>query len=420
VKRSVFPACLCLGVFATGAFAADFSAKGSLSETVEGSDNYFLVNSPSGTTFKSLSAVNLSVLARTPMTQYLLDTHYSYYKYSGPGTADTVLTNGMPADATFRIDHTTELAKYNLATSWNRLDLASTLLTQTGVASAHGTQDTYKINAGVTRDLNRNDSITWSAQASTAQYIDSTLTPYKDVTTTLAWNRLLSPTTTLNNSVMFDWFGADDTANSQRLFWQIMTGLKSQLSKRLTLDASVGETFSNAYQSGMIAPPGTTFTQIIQPGAAHDWVANIGLQYQLLKNTKVSLTAAQTVMPTVLGDLQKSDTVGVTLSHDINHFSNLTFTSQIAHTLSLGTEANFFTASVAYAYKLTREWRTVVSYTYRQRNDDTGLARSSTVLLSLTRDFTLFGNPTAIDEADAARKKEREQKSIGEVFPTLP
>jgi hypothetical protein len=418
VKRSVFPACLCLSVFATGALAADFSAKGSLSETVEGSDNYFLVNAPSGTTFKSLSAVNLDVLARTPTTRYLFDTHYSYYKYLGPGSADTVLTDGTPADATFRIDHTTELAKYNLATSWTRQDLATTLLAQTGVASAHGTQDTYNITGGFTRDLSRVDSITWSAQASTASYTDSTQTPYKDVTTTLAWNRLLSPTTTLNNSVMFDWFASDDSANSQRLFWQIMTGLQSRLTKRLTFNASVGEVFANAYQSGTIAPLGTTSFQI-QPGATHDWVANIGLQYQLLKTTSVSFTAAQTVAPTILGDLQKSDTIGVTLSHDINEFSNLTFSSNVAHTKELGIEGNFFSAQVGYGYRLTREWRSMVSYAYRQSISGTGLARSNTVLLSLTRDFTLVGNPTAIDQGEEARRLEREQKSIGEVFPTL-
>lgn len=418
MKRSVFPACLCLGIFATGALAADYSIKGSVSETVEGSDNYFLVNTPSGTTFKSLSAVNLDFLARTPTTRYLLDTNYSYYKYLGAGAADTTLTHGTPESARFQIDHTTELAKYNLAASWSRVDLATTLLTQTGVASATGTQDTYSIKGGVTADLSRKDSITWSTQATKAVYADSTETPYKDVTTTLAWNRLLSPTTTLTNSVMFDWFNADDPGNSQRLFWQIMTGMQSQLTHRLTINAAVGEIFVNAYQNGTNSPLGTTSFQL-QPGAANSWVANVGLKYQLLKKTTVEFKAAQTIIPTVLGDLQKSDTIGVTLSHDINDWSNLTFSTQFAHTLSLGTEADYFTAQVAYGYKLTREWRTRLSYTYRQRMDDTGLARSSTVLISLTRDFTLLGNPTAIDEAEAARKLEREQKSVGEVFPNL-
>ena len=418
MKKSVLAACSCLSIFATGAFAADVSIKGSLNQTVEGSDNYFLVNTPSGTTFKSLSSVNLDVLARTPTTRYLFDSNYSYYNYFGAGAADTTLTHGTPASARFQIDHTTELAKYNLAASWSRDDLASTLLTQTGVVSAHGTVDVFRINGGVTRDLSRLDSISWTAQASRATYTDSTETPYKDVTTTALWNHLLSPTTTLTGSVMFDWFSADDSANSQRLFWQIMTGFQSQLTKRLTISGSIGGVFANAYQNGSTAPIIPSTLQI-QPGAARDWVGNIGAKYQLLKTTTVSFTAAQSVFPTILGNLQKSSTVGALITHDINPLSYVSFSTQFAHTLSFGTEANFLSAQIAYGYKLTREWRTRLSYTYRQRMDDTGTARSSTVLLSLTRDFTLLGNPTAIDEAEAARRLERQQKSIGEVFPNF-
>jgi Putative beta-barrel porin 2 len=420
VKRSVFAASLCLGVFVSGAFAADVSIKGSLSETVEGSDNYFLINTPSGTTFKSLSAVNLDVLARTPTTRYLLDTNYSYYKYFGPGAVDSTPTSGTPANANFSIDHTTELAKYNLAASWSRTDIATTQLAESGKATASGTQNTYNIKGGVTRDLSRTDSITWSAQASTASFTDSTETPYTDVTTTAAWNHILSPTTTLTNSVMFDWFKQDNAANSQRLFWQIMTGLKSQLTHRLTFNASVGEIFVNAYQEGVLPsaiPPSTTSFQI-QPGAANGFVWNAGLTYQLLKDTNLSLTAAKTIAPTSLGQLQQSETIGLTLSHDINHASNLSFSTQFAH-ISSETPADFFSASVSYGYKLTREWRTNLSYTYRQRNDDTGLARSSTILVSLTRDFTLLGNPTAIDAAEKERAEARKQQSVGQVFPTL-
>jgi len=417
VKKSVLAACLFVAIFATGAYAADVSIKSTLNQTVEGSNNYFLVNTPSGTTFKSLSSVNLDVLARTPTTRYLFDSNYSYYRYFGPGDVDTSLTHGTPASARFQIDHTTELAKYNVAASWSRDDLASTLLTQTGVVSAHGTVDTFKINGGVTRDLSRLDSVSWTAQASKTTYTDSTQTPYKDVTTTALWNHLLSPTTTLTSSVMFDWFSADDSNESQRLFWQIMTGFQSQLTKRLTINGSIGGVFANAYQTGSSTAPIVPSSLQIQPGTGRDWVANFGAKYQLLKTTSVSFTAAQSVAPTILGNLQKATTAGFSISHDINALSNLTFSTQFSHTLEFASEANFLSAQIAYAYKLTREWRTRLSYTYRQRNDDTGVARSSTVLLSLTRDFNILGNPTPIDEAEAARRKAREQKSVGEVFP---
>src|SRR5674476_1442657 len=197
---------LCLGALASGASAADLSIKGNLTETVAASDNYFLSSAPSGVTAKSLNAVNLDFLARTPTTRYLVDTNYSYYKYFGPGAADTQMTWGTPANATFSVDHISKLTKYNYVASWSRVDAATTQLAQSGVATTHGSINTYSVGGGITRDLSRIDTISWTANGSTVSYTDPAQTPYVDFTTGAAWNRRLSQTTSLINSVNFDWF----------------------------------------------------------------------------------------------------------------------------------------------------------------------------------------------------------------------
>ena len=89
MKTSVFTATLCVGALATSAFAAEFSVKGNVNQTVEGSDNYFLNANPTGSTVKSLTNGTLDFLALTPTTRYLLDTNFSYFKYFGPGAAGT-------------------------------------------------------------------------------------------------------------------------------------------------------------------------------------------------------------------------------------------------------------------------------------------------------------------------------------------
>jgi hypothetical protein len=426
VKTSVFMTSLCLGVLASSAFAADVSIKGNVSETVEASNNYFLSNAPSGYTIKSLSAINLDFMARTPTTRYLLDTNYSYYKYFGPGAADAGgLTWGTPASATFSIDHTTELAKYNIAASWTRADAAQTQLTQSGIATAHGSIITYDVKGGVTRDLGRNDSISWTADASTVSFTDPTQTPYVDVTSTIGWNHSLSQTTTLTNSVNFDWFSQDNSANSQRLMWRFMSGLQSQLSQLLTFNGNIGLVFANTYQNGNAPspipppPPGVAPFQL-QVGAGHGWVGDVGLTYRLLKDTSVSLTAAHAIIPLFTGQLQQTESIGMSLSHNINQFSNLVFSTQYVQSSSPGqigqalTALDSFSASVSYGYQLTREWRTNLSYTYR---DNVGVATSSTVLFALSRDFTVLGNPTAIDQATQERARVRAKQSVGQVFP---
>jgi hypothetical protein len=425
VKISVSVATLCLGVFASGAFAAEVSINGHLDESVEASNNYFLTNAPSGYTLKSLSAVNLGVLAATPTTRYLLDSNYSYYKYSGPGAKDSSLTWGTPASEKFSIDHTTPLSKYNFAMSWDRSDVATTALQQTGSAAGRGSVDTFKVDGGVKRDLTRIDSISWSANVTKAVYTDPNQSPYVDYSTNAAWIHRLGPTTTLTNSVNFDWLMVDNVSNSQRLFWNPMTTLQSQLSKRLSFNGAVGYAFVNAYDNGVaqpVIPTGaTTFQQ--QTGAASDWVGNALLNYQLSNTTKVSLTAAKSIVPTVFGQLENVESIGSTLSHDINHYSSLTFFTQFSHiktsaTPTTGaTASDVFTASANYGYKLTREWRTNLSYTYSQRNDQTGLAKASTVLFRLTRDFTLFGKPP---EAVQKTPSELAQEDLARAQQALP
>ena len=248
-----------LGVLASsGAIAADVAIKANATEILEASDNYFLVNTPSGTTVKSLTAGTLDVLTRTPTTNYLLNSYYSYYKYFGPGTADTSLTFGTPAHARFSVDHTDQLTKYNAAASWTRSDVATTQLAETGRTSAsRGSINTYAVDGGLIHDLSRTDSLTWTARATQVAYSnDPTALPYDDVISTAAWKHSLSPTTVLTNFVSFDYFLADNIQQTQRLFWKAMTGLDSKLSPRLTFTGNVGWAFVNAYQNGIASAVG--------------------------------------------------------------------------------------------------------------------------------------------------------------------
>ena len=461
-----------LGACATGAQAADVSIKANASETVQGSNNYFLSNSPSGPTTSSTTSGALDILAQTPTTNYFLDARASYYNYYGPGAADTSTTWGKPANATFRIDHTELLDKYNFAAYWSRVDTATTSLAQTGAVSGHGSTNTYYASGGVAHDLGRIDTVSLNTLASYVTFTDQNQFPYVDVTSTAGWNHVLSPTTTLNNFVIFDWFSEDDRAQSQRLFWKLFTGLETTFSPRLTFTGNLGSGFVNSYQTagtqtvnasipGLLAAVNSAtmggIPFVPQTGSGNSILADATVTYQLLRTTRVSLTAAQAIVPTQFGQLQKSDTIGLTIAHDINRHSNLSFSANFSYVPAapgnaiFGTNQNgsqsgaseFFSASVNYGFQLTREWRTSLSYAYVQSNGTGGIsgfpgisgitgisstsgingtsgnARSSIVSFSLSYDFTLMGNPTAINQAQREKARERQQQSIGYVFPTL-
>ncbi len=71
MKASVFTAILCVGALPTGAFAAEVSIRGSVNQTFEASDNYFLNTNPSGATVKSNTTASVDALALTSTTSYL-------------------------------------------------------------------------------------------------------------------------------------------------------------------------------------------------------------------------------------------------------------------------------------------------------------------------------------------------------------
>lgn len=428
------------------ALAANISIKANVHQTVTASDNEFLTgrssgsatssststssgrNGPSGPTYKSSTTGTFDFLAQTPTTKYLLNTSLNYFSYLGPGAEDTSLRWGTPANTRFTIDHTDKLNTYNFGASWSRADTATTTLAETGNATGRGYTDTYNVFGSLTHDLSRLDTVTWSANGSTASFTDQT-TPYLDVSSTFAWRHNLTQLTTLNSSVFFDWYSQDNAAESQRLFWRLQSGVKSQLSHRLTFNGNVGVAFVNAYQNGIAQASNPTSSTDstpfqVQVGAANAVIGDVGLTYQASKTTTVSLRAAESITPTITGQLQQSRTVGLSTNHQINELSSLSASAQFAQTSSSneGDSSNstnpvFYSASVKYSYKLTRNWSAYISYTYRQRDDETGATNSNTILFALTRDFNVLGNPTLIDEAKKERARERARQAVGQVFP---
>jgi hypothetical protein len=415
-----------------GAIAAEVAISGNVSETLQASDNFFLVSKPSGTTVQSNTAGTLNFFTGTPDTTYLLNTNLSYYKYFGPGAVDAGSVQwGTPAVANFQINHVTALDRFSLGASWTRSDAAVTQLVQSGVGNARGSINTYSANAGVTHDLVRIDTISWTTNLSTVSFTDPTQTPYNDINSTILWAHTFSPTTTFTNSVNFDWFSQDNATDSQRLLWRFVTGMQSRLTPLLTFNGNIGLIFANAYQNGnaqsttpIFVPGVTPFQPLI--GAGHGWIGDVGLTYRWLKDTTVSFNAAQAVVPLFTGQLQQSSSLGVNLNRQINQLSNLSFFASYVQTTSpnqigplqfgqaTGTKSDFFSAGAVYSHRLTREWSASMSYIFRE---NVTVAKASTVLFSLSKNFTLLGNASPINEAEKQRALLRAQQSVGYVFP---
>src|SRR5262249_30283058 len=149
-------------------------------------------------------------------------------------------------------------------------------------------------------------------------------------------NHTLTPLTSITNLVSFDYFNQDNPQNTQRLLWRFVTGFQSRLTRRLSITGHAGMVFANTYQNGLAGQPtaGQPVTPVFDSngvlipavggftplalGAGHGPTWDVGLAYNLLSTTTVSLNIAQSIIPTFSGQLQKSETYGLSLFHQIN------------------------------------------------------------------------------------------------------
>ena len=160
-------------------------------------------------------------------------------------------------------------------------------------------------------------------------------------------------------------------------------------------------------------------------GAGHGWVGNVGLTYRLLKDTTASFSAGQAITPVFTGQLTQTSSLTMNLSQ-INRLSSLSFLASYVESTSpnqigpiqfsqaTATTSDFFSAGVNYNYQLTRDLSANISYTFR---DNITLAKSSTVLVGLSKSFNVMGNPSPINAAEQERAKLRAQQPTGYVFP---
>jgi hypothetical protein len=383
---AVFP---CLVALAPDAFAYDWTVKTSLSEQVEASDNYFLASKPKGESYVSFSTLLLDVLAQTPTSKFQLKADVNYRAYAGPGAENVLNAMGNGIVASFVKND--KLTDYTLMGSWRRQDLSSVQRDINGVSTGGGDVNTLVIGGSIKRQLSARDSIVVSANATSIEFSSPTSTPFVNVTSLGVWTHNINPRTDLISSIDFQWLSFDNSTQSEIMFWKAMMGLRSELSARLTFKGSAGLAFSDATQNA-VGPPDPN---MLQPGSSVGWVADMLLSYVLTKNINVTLFAAQTLGPNVLGEFQKRDILSLTLLYNINQKSSLsllgsfTRTTSPSGTSSSGTASDWFNASVMYNYQLAREWQMRLSYRFSQRHS-TDTARSNTVLVGVTRDYTIL------------------------------
>ncbi|MCP4618184.1 MAG: hypothetical protein GY844_17335 [Bradyrhizobium sp.] len=383
---------------AARSLAADWSAKTSLSETVEANNNFFLTTAPKGNLYASTSAVFAELAARTPTWRYFVNGDFAYIRYLGPGAADTSLTtltqNGLSLNAEYPGRQLGD--KLSFVTSWRRQDTAAAQLNDIGIATTQGEMSTILAGGSFTKQLSAIDTLAFGATGSMVEFTGGNAQPYRNLTTGPTWTRSMNSITDWVSLGEFSWTVREDASRSETKFIRALSGFRLRPSSRLRVSASIGfGIVSGTGASGVANTFGSPVAGFgtVQPGnegTVAGWLADAQVTYKLLNDVELSANASRSITPGVLGFLSLRTSYGLGVSHTINASSSISLRGEMTRSSDFGASSDYWTASAAYEKRLTREWRTNLSYVYRQRTSDVQSVSSNAVIVVLARDVVLL------------------------------
>jgi hypothetical protein len=390
MKKSANVVVAGLSLATSGALAMDWTMKARLNETMEIGDNYYLASPPSGTLYVSTSTLGLDAIGRTPTMRFEVNSSANYRAYEGAAASNPHNTLGTYNHLGVEKDDDS-LTTYHVGASYRTQEVAAAQLSETGVVTATGLVNTALAEGGLKRELSQTDTMHLSGRVTSTAFTAAGSSPYTDVLATGDWNHRVNRAAELNTLLQFDWLSYDNASRSQIVIAKATQGIKSELTNGLTLKATAGGAFvdgSGNTTDGQFIPSNPfSATQLIG-GTSFDWIGDMNVAYKLSKGDDLSVFAAKTIGPTVIGQILAINSFGTTLQHRINELSAITFWSQYSVQRGLNGNVDLAAASATYHYKLTPEWQAALSYTFRELLN-TG-AKANTFILSVTRDATIM------------------------------
>jgi len=405
VKRTILAVSVSLGVLPSTAFAVDWSARSSISESVELNDNQFMRTSPAGT-FGSYTAITANAEARTRTSKFDFDGDGTYKKYWGPGTDGLRQTEFLNYGFKGRYEHLGKnpFDREFIEANWRQQSTALAILSDLGIATtATGFLDRLTVSGGIDRSLTYLDTINLFARSTRTSYEPSSGgIPFTDTLANGTWQHRLNPLVTLTASSEAEVLNYDNLFNSQLTILRNTVGVNTSPSSLLSFRGNVGPVYVQT-ERGVVTTNGRTLPI---SGAQTDWIGNAVLTYKMFNDTTLTLSASQSIGPSIVGSLFKTNSIAAGLAYIINSRSSLSFAASGNRQISTST-TDFVSASVAYSYQLARDWRAQVSYRYLHRFatngtvffdpitstptvSGTGTASSNSVLLVVSRNFTVL------------------------------
>ncbi len=424
------------------AWGVDWSVQSTATETVELNDNQFLATSPAGGTVSSFSTVTEKAEARTPTSKFDFTSDVSYRKYWGPGAASLPLTDNLTYgfNAHYELAGKTAPDRTYVEADFKQQSSAFALLNELGILSnITGVIDRLTFSGGADRTLSARDTVGLSASSTNTSYEPGGAgTAFQDTNASAVWRHRLTSLTSLTASSGGEWLSYDNSFATNVLILRNQAGIDTNPTPLLSFHGSAGAAYVQTIKgigtvptnslngSYVFTPAGNggidvttssgSFVGILSgsnvmvpiSSASVGFIGDMLLTYKALKTTTFTLSASQSIGPSIVGSLFELSTVRAGVVQTINAASSLTFAADVSRSAA-GTTTHFASGSVSYSYKWARAWTASATYRYLHRFQATGTttidpitntpvaaglgpASSNSLVFTVSRNFTDLGH----------------------------
>jgi len=345
---------------------------------MEFDDNYELAEDSPGHVVGSVTSLSTAIAAKARTYSLELNGRVGIRKYAGPGATSDL--DGVDPYISLGFTKGSKLTDYTLSTSFRRQDATAAEFDDTGVTNVNGDRLTFHTNAGVVHQVDRLNSLIFSADATIVDFTEdaASLTPYFDANMSLGWKRMIAPRThaTIKGSVGY--YNADDAVDTESWIFGASFGLNHRVNRRLTVSGGVG--VNHVRTERMTGDENNTGIS-----------GNLNVDYKR-KHTTVYFSLSQAFEPGSEGEIENRTRAQVGVSHKINSKSAVSMNASYGISDPVGGNSDTrqsVSLSPLFTYMPAPHWETSLGYTFRYIDDDE-TAHSHKVFFSVSRDFTLL------------------------------
>ena len=369
------------------AHAADVDVSSSVSQSISVNDNPSLTPDSSGTVLTSRTSLSAAILAQMPTFVIGTNLSISYNAYAGPGIGSR--ENGYDfSDFNFNATKTLNATTTFTASGSFAVDnTATTQIDDTGITDFSADQFTLNLTAGVSRNINPNNSVSLNVAATSVSFSEGAdqFTPYDDVNVSGQWTHHVNSRIETGATSSIGFYQADGASDLRRRIFKAGGNASVKLTKTFSANGGLGVDVVSAEGSGV------TSSKILA-GYSGYFSANYHGN-----RTEYALNMSHGVEPSASGKLEQRTRFLLNGTHNIpvNARSNLALAAGYAYLLSASSTGSepatqTITVSPTYSVELTPYWDANLGYTFTYRDDDGEMAHSNLIYFSISRSGKLL------------------------------